>query len=147
MQNYSGRICKVQNPQRKTPVCMINVALPLQHQVWRYERYANQTFHCLTPIPSILAGKYVQAYRHCSQDIKVAENEVTNVTSTLLWQQINYSTVLKFLSPTNAPLNYTYKILKHTARLSHDCSYMFRSTWTIIRQPMPNLAKVTILSK
>ena len=52
---------------------------------------------------------------------------------------------LKFLSPTNAPLYYTYKVLKYTARLSHDCSYMFRSTWTIIREPMPNLAKVTIL--
>jgi len=50
---------------------------------------------------------------------------------------------LKFLSPTNVPLNYTYKMLKYTARLSHDCSYMFRSTWTIIREPMPNLAKVT----
>ena len=53
---------------------------------------------------------------------------------------------LKFLSPTNAPLNYTYKILKYTARLSHYCSYMFRPIWTIIREPMPNLAKVTILS-
>ena len=38
-------------------------------------------------------------------------------------------------------------MLKYTARLSPDCSYMFRSTWTIIREPMPNLAKVTILWK
>ena len=52
---------------------------------------------------------------------------------------------LMFLSPTNAPLYYTYKILKYTVKISHDCSYMFRSTWTIIREPMPNLAKVTIL--
>jgi hypothetical protein len=35
-------------------------------------------------------------------------------------------------------------MLKYTARLSHDCSYMFRSTWTIIREPIPNLAKVTV---
>jgi len=53
----------------------------------------------------------------------------------------------KFLSPTNAPLNYTYKTLKYTARLSHYCSYIFRSTWTIIREAMPNLPKVTILWK
>ena len=48
---------------------------------------------------------------------------------------------MKFLSLTNAPLYYTYKILKCTVKLSHDCSYMFWSTWTIIREPMPNLAK------
>ena len=53
----------------------------------------------------------------------------------------------KILSPTNAPLYYTYKMLKYTARSSPDCSYMFRSTWTIIREPMPNLAKVTILCR
>ena len=54
---------------------------------------------------------------------------------------------LKFLLPTNAPLYYTHKMLKYTARSSPDCSYMFRSTWNIIREPMPNLAKVTILWK
>jgi len=54
---------------------------------------------------------------------------------------------LKFLSPTNAPLYYTYKMLKYTVKSSPDCSYMFRSTWTIIREPMPNLAKVTVLWK
>ena len=50
-----------------------------------------------------------------------------------------------FLSPTNALLYYTYKLLKYTVKISHDCSYMFRSIWTIIREPMPNFAKVTIL--
>ena len=60
---------------------------------------------------------------------------------------VNIQNLLKFLSPTNAPLYYTYKMLKYTARSSHDCSYMFRSTWTIIREPMPNLAKVTILCR
>jgi len=60
---------------------------------------------------------------------------------------LEYLELLKFLSPTNAPLYYTYKMLKYTARLSHDCTYMFRSTWTIIREPMPNLAKVTVLWK
>ena len=54
---------------------------------------------------------------------------------------------LMFLSPTNALLYYTYKILKYTAKISHGCSYMFRSIWTIIREPMPNLAKVTILCR
>ena len=54
---------------------------------------------------------------------------------------------LMFLSPTNALLYYTYKILKYTVKISHDCSYMFRSIWTIIREPMPNLAKVTILCR
>jgi hypothetical protein len=52
---------------------------------------------------------------------------------------------LKFLSPTNAPFYYTYKMLKYTVKISRDCSYMFRSTWTITREPMPNLAKVTVL--
>ena len=52
---------------------------------------------------------------------------------------------LKFLSLTNAPLYYTYKMLKYTVKISHDCSYIFRSIWTIIRESMPNLAKVTIL--
>jgi hypothetical protein len=52
---------------------------------------------------------------------------------------------LKLLSPTNAPLYYTYKMLKYTVKISHDCSYMFRSTCTIIREPMLSLAKVTIL--
>ena len=52
---------------------------------------------------------------------------------------------LKFLSQKNAPLYYTYKMLKFTVKISHDCSYMFRCTWTTIREPMPNLAKVTIL--
>ena len=47
-----------------------------------------------------------------------------------------------FLSPANAPLYYTYKMLKYTVKISHDCSYMFRSIWTIIREPMPNLAEV-----
>ena len=47
-----------------------------------------------------------------------------------------------FLSPTNAFLYYTYKMLKYTVKISHDCSYMFRSIWTIIREPMPKLAKV-----
>ena len=50
-----------------------------------------------------------------------------------------------FLLPKNALLYYTYKMLKYTVKISHDCSYMFRSIWTIIREPMPNLAKVTIL--
>jgi hypothetical protein len=50
-----------------------------------------------------------------------------------------------FLSPTNAPLYYTYKMLKYTVKISHDCSYIFRSIWTIITEPMLNLAKVTIL--
>ena len=53
---------------------------------------------------------------------------------------------MKFLSPTNAPLYYTYKMLKYTVKISHDCSYMFRSIWTIIREPMPNLARVNDLS-
>ena len=54
---------------------------------------------------------------------------------------------LMFLSPINAPLYYTYKMLKYTVKISHDCSYMFRSIRTIIREPMPNLAKVTILCR
>ena len=49
-----------------------------------------------------------------------------------------------FLSPTNALLYYTYKMLKYTVKISHDCSYMFLSIWTIFRKRMPNLAKVTI---
>ena len=56
-------------------------------------------------------------------------------------------TQLKFLSPTNAPLHYTYKMLKYTVKISHDCSYMFRPIWTIISETVPNLAKVTILWK
>ena len=52
-----------------------------------------------------------------------------------------------FLSPTNALHYYTYKMLKYTVKISHDCSHMFRSIWTIIREPMPNLAKVTILCR
>ena len=69
----------------------------------------------------------------------------------------NFKTALKlttefiklfmFLSPTNALLYYIYKMLKYTVKISHDCSYMFQSIWTIIREPMPNLAKVTILCK
>ena len=56
-------------------------------------------------------------------------------------------TTLMLLSPINALLYYTYKMLKYTVKISHDCSYMFRSIWTIIREPMPNLAKVTILRR
>ena len=56
-------------------------------------------------------------------------------------------TTLMFLSPTNALLYYTYKILKYTVKISHDCSYMFRSIWTIIREPMPNLAQNCNFSK
>jgi hypothetical protein len=55
--------------------------------------------------------------------------------------------IFKFLSPTNAPLYYTCKMLEYTVKISHDCSYMFWSTWTIIREPMPNIAKVTILCR
>ena len=51
----------------------------------------------------------------------------------------------KFFSPTNAPLHQTYKMLKCTVKISRVCSYMFRSDWTIFREPMPNLDKVTIL--
>ena len=32
-------------------------------------------------------------------------------------------TTLKFLSPTNALLFYTYRMLKYTVKISHDCSY------------------------
>ena len=60
--------------------------------------------------------------------------------------EIRQSQVM-FLSPTNALLYYTYKMLKYTVKISHDCSYMFRPIWTIIREPMPNLAKVTILCR
>ena len=56
-------------------------------------------------------------------------------------------TTLMFLSPTIALPYYTYKTLKYTAKIYHDCSYMFRSIWTIIREPMPNLAKVTTLCR
>ena len=49
---------------------------------------------------------------------------------------------LKFLSPTNAPLYYTYKMLKCTVKISHDWSYMFRSTWTIIRELCRTLLKL-----
>ena len=48
---------------------------------------------------------------------------------------------LKFFSQTNAPLYYTYKLLKYTARLSHECSYMFWSTWTIIYRLFPQNCK------
>ena len=60
---------------------------------------------------------------------------------------LKYSSLFMYLSPTNALLYYTYKMLKYTVKISHDCSYMFRSIWTIIREPMPNLAKVTILCR
>ena len=56
-------------------------------------------------------------------------------------------TTLMFLSPTNALLYYTYKLLKYTVKTSHYCSYMFRSIWTIIRELMPNLARVTMFFK
>ena len=36
-------------------------------------------------------------------------------------------------------------MLKRTVKICHVCSYMFRSNWTILREPMPSLAKVTIL--
>ena len=52
-----------------------------------------------------------------------------------------------FLLPTNALLYYTYKMLKYTVKTSHYCSYMFRSIWTIIRELMPNLARVTMFFK
>jgi len=55
------------------------------------------------------------------------------------------SVILKFLLPKNPPLYYTYKMLKYTVKISHDCSYMFRSIWTIIWEPMPNLAKVIMM--
>ena len=38
-------------------------------------------------------------------------------------------------------------MLKYTVKISHDCSYMFRSIWTIIRELMPNLARVTMFFK
>ena len=52
-----------------------------------------------------------------------------------------------FLLPTNALLYYTYKMLKYTVKTSHYLSYMFRSIWTIIRELMPNLARVTMFFK
>jgi hypothetical protein len=54
---------------------------------------------------------------------------------------------LKFLSPTNEPLDYTDKMLEYTVKIYDDCSYIFRSIWTIIREPKPNLAEVTILCR
>ena len=59
----------------------------------------------------------------------------------------HWKKILMFLSPTNALLYYTYEMLKYIVKIAHDCSYMFRSIWTIIREPMPNLAKVTILCR
>ena len=60
---------------------------------------------------------------------------------------INSPSTFMFLSPTNALLYYTYKMLKYTVKISHDCSYMFRSIWTIIRELMLNLAKGTMFIK
>jgi len=34
-------------------------------------------------------------------------------------------------------------MLKRRVKITHVCSYMFRSIWTIFREPMPSLAKVT----
>jgi len=34
-------------------------------------------------------------------------------------------TTLMFLSPTNALLYYTYKMLNYTVKISHDCSFFF----------------------
>ena len=68
-------------------------------------------------------------------------------------QQFSYSTrnhkkvkiLIKILFTNKCTLLSHMKMLKRTVKISHVCSYMFRSTWTIFRQPMPNLAKVTIL--
>ena len=42
-------------------------------------------------------------------------------------------------------MHHFIKNIKCTAKISHVCSYMFRSAWTIFREPMPSLAKVTVL--
>ena len=56
-------------------------------------------------------------------------------------------TTVMFLSPTNALIYYSYKMLKYTVKLSHYCSYMFRSIWTIIRELILNLDKVAMFIK
>jgi len=38
-----------------------------------------------------------------------------------------------------------FKMLKCTVKISHVYFYMFRSIWTIFREPMPSLVKVIIL--
>ena len=52
------------------------------------------------------------------------------------WQRnkLHDSCVFKFLSPTNIPLYYTYKMLKYTVKISHDCSYMFHQHGTLINE-------------
>ena len=75
----------------------------------------------------------------------VWKNKISNVFRDS--SKSKYLTLFMFLSPTNALLYYIYKMLKYTVKISHDCSYMFRSIWTIIREPMPNLTKVTILCR
>ena len=39
---------------------------------------------------------------------------------------------------------YTHKMLKCTVKISRVCCYMFRSIWTIFREPMLSLAEVKI---
>jgi len=57
-------------------------------------------------------------------------------------ETVQGSTKMKFLPPINALIYYTYKMLKCTVKISHNCSYMFRSTWTIIREPCRTLPKL-----
>jgi len=50
----------------------------------------------------------------------------------------------EFFSPTNAPFIKHIKCLNVQLKYSYACSYMFRSTWTILRELMLSLAKATI---
>jgi len=57
----------------------------------------------------------------------------------------NIKELSKFFSPTNAPFYNTHKMLKCTLKYLYVCQYMFRSTWTILRELILGLAKATIL--
>ena len=98
------------------------------------------TFRNTLSVPSSKAGAFEDGTDRVFRNVGIYKSDAGESPK-------RKQTTLKFLSPTNATLYYTYKMLKYTARSFPDCSYMFRSTWTIISEPMPNLAKVTILCR
>ena len=97
--------------------------------------------------PQTLAKEHVTTSLSNTAESWVAVDVITQTLSVFFIVVPCIFITLKFLWPTNALLYYTYKMLKYTVKISHDCSYMFRSIWTIVREPVPNLAKVTILCR
>ena len=89
-------------------------------------------------------ANFVQVAKSCQLRTAATVAPSRRYLKNFVWK---FGDISRLFPPTNTLFYYTYKMLKHTVKMSLFCSYMFRPNWTILRKNLLSLAKVTILWK